>query len=128
MFLLRKQTNAATFYIGTINTSSFCLIFRHERDGLKFEVHQNSLEVISLKEDIQSLEQQLASQSKAVEWIKSEARDALQREALYRSELEDELKKVTKVKISNFLCVFFFMFFKPAKLLNEETKEVPIII
>ena len=81
---------------------SICWIFRHERDGLKFEVHQNSLEVISLKEDIQSLEQQLASQSKAVEWIKSEARDALQREALYRSELEDELKKVTKVKISNF--------------------------
>ena len=78
------------------------MIFRHERDGLKFEAHQNSLEVISLKEDIQSLEQQLASQSKAVEWIKSEARDALQREALYRSELEDELKKVTKVKISNF--------------------------
>ena len=128
MFLLKKQTNAATFYIGTINTSSFGLIFRHERDGLKFEVHQNSLEVISLKEEIQSLEQQLASQSKAVEWIKSEARDALQREALYRSELEDELKKVTKVKISNFLCVFFSMFFKPAKLLNEETKEVPIII
>ena len=78
------------------------MIFRHERDGLKFEVHQSSLEVISLKEDIQSLEQQLASQSKAVEWIKSEARDALQREALYRTELEDELKKVTKVKISNF--------------------------
>ena len=128
MFLLRKQTNAATFYIGTINTSSFGLIFRHERDGLKFEVHQNSLEVISLKEDIQSLEQQLASQSKAVEWIKSEARDALQREALYRSELEDELKKVTKVKISNFLCVFFMFFFIPAQLLNEETKEVPIII
>ena len=97
MFLLRKLTNGAIFYIGTINTFSFCLIFRHERDGLKFEVHQNSLEVISLKEDIQSLEQQLASQSKAVEWIKSEARDALQREALYRSELEDELKKVTKV-------------------------------
>ena len=128
MFLLRKQTNAATFYIGTINTSSFCLIFRHERDGLKFEVHQNSLEVISLKEDIQSLEQQLASQSKAVEWIKSEARDALQREALYRSELEDELKKVTKVKISKiFMCVFY-VFFIPAQLLNEETKEVPIII
>ena len=78
------------------------MIFRHERDGLKFEVHQSSLEVISLKEDIQSLEQQLASQSKAVEWIKSEAREALQREAHYRSELEDELKKVTKVKISNF--------------------------
>ena len=106
MFLLRKQTNAATFYIGTINTSSFCLIFRHERDGLKFEVHQNSLEVISLKEDIQSLEQQLASQSKAVEWIKSEAREALQREAHYRSELEDELKKVTKVKLLHLLLWF----------------------
>ena len=68
-----------------------------EKDRLKAEVHQKSEEVLGLKDEIQILELQLASQSSAQERIKSQAQEALQRETLYRSRLEFELKKAKEV-------------------------------
>jgi uncharacterized phage infection (PIP) family protein YhgE len=64
---------------------------------LKEESQLLTSQLYSLKEDAKAMDQQLASQVGAIDRIKSEATRALQSEAVYRAQLEAQLKASSEV-------------------------------